>query len=486
MELRRIRAAARHVAVPSKIAVGSGAVALSWDAVRLVLFLNVLVGVSRIHGHFPPLAAIRPLMLLLALAGAFIILNPSSVAFRRLTDTWPAKVVLGLGLMACASVPFGISIGRAGLHILDNYSRVIIPTFFMIAATRNARDLATFTWAYVLACGIISYLAIFSFDLAQQGPDTTYRLVGTYTFDANELSCVLLLGLALTLLMFRASTGPRKWLCAAILVSVGIAFARAGSRGGFVGLIAVGLYLLFSLKEVPVKRAVFVAAVLGGLVVGAPQGYWDKMKTIATPQEDYNWSSEDGRKELAKRGLGYMYEHPLFGIGIGNFPMAEGVISEKAENWVPGTGIRWATAHNSYVLAGAELGFPGMILYSLLVLGGVPAMIRLRRRLPSYWARGDPEQRFLYLSATYFPVALVGFGASSFFVSLTFSFPSHFLAVLLAGLYASVQAKLAREGVRGAPSNSRRTRRVRSRSTGAHSAVVGGTTLPSSIADLRP
>src|SRR5204863_417492 len=102
---------------------------------------------------------------------------------------------------------------------------------------------------------------------------------------------------------------------------------------------------------------------------------------------DYNWQSQEGRREIWFRGLGYMLDHPLVGIGINNFERAEGTISDKARRSFAGDPIRWTAPHNSFVQVGAELGFPGLILWSSLIIldlqaGGLERLVAdLARRL---------------------------------------------------------------------------------------------------------
>ena len=131
------------------------------------------------------------------------------------------------------------------------------------------------------------------------------------------------------------------------------------------------------------KRIVTIAVVAIGLGIWAPQGYWRQMQSILSPKQDYNYTSKDGRKEVAKRGIGYMLARPVFGLGIGNFEKAECSISEKALNTPAGHGIRCLPPHNSFVQAGAELGVPGLILWASIPL--------LRHRLPA--AAGPPASR---------------------------------------------------------------------------------------------
>jgi O-antigen ligase len=148
---------------------------------------------------------------------------------------------------------------------------------------------------------------------------------------------------------------------------------------------------------------------------------------------------------IAKRGIGYMMTHPLFGIGVNNFPMAEGTISERAKEWRPEeAGIRWAAAHNSYIQVGAEMGIPGLVLWCSLVIGGVVVCWRLRRRTRA-WRVGDPEQRLIHRFTEILPLSIIGFGASAFFVSFAYMDPVYILAAYVTGLYVAVEAIQRRE-----------------------------------------
>ena len=126
----------------------------------------------------------------------------------------------------------------------------------------------------------------------------------------------------------------------------------------------------------------------------APRGYWDQISTLLHPTEDYNWNTDYGRRNVWIRGVGYMLDSPLTGLGIGNFPRAEGTISDVAVTFVDRIGhrLKWSAAHNSFLQAGAEMGIPGLLLFSSLVFGGIFSMVKYRRKLAA-WSRGDPEQR---------------------------------------------------------------------------------------------
>jgi O-antigen ligase len=375
----------------------------------------VVVSLSRVHVHLG-LEALRPALVLALAAGAYALLSPHLANTRNLIHHWPAKAIIALGLLAVVSAPFGLSLGGSASYILGHYSKVLILAFLLIAAIRSVEDLSLFVWAVVASCGLLAYFALFVFELRMSPQSATARLGDLYTYDANDVSCILVSGLPLVLLVFQTSKLRGKLIAGAILIGIGATLARTGSRGGFVGFLVVGAALLLLVPRVSVvKRIGFVGAAVVGLVLYAPPGYWGQMRTLQNPTADYNWTSVDGRKRLAERGIGYMKAYPIFGLGIDNFARAEGTISEKALNFVDRTGVslRWTAPHNSFVQVGAELGIPGLLLWSSILFGGILGMYRLRRRLPQAWARGDPSHRFLYYMTVYMPVALLGFAATS-------------------------------------------------------------------------
>jgi hypothetical protein len=77
-----------------------------------------------------------------------------------------------------------------------------------------------------------------------------------------------------------------------------------------------------------------------------------------------------------------------------------------------------------------------------MVFSGIIATNRLRRRLPKTWQRGDPEQRFLYLSSMYLPLAMTAFAVTCFFLSFAWVDMVYMVTAMITGLYACVGARL--------------------------------------------
>src|SRR5439155_25939428 len=161
-----------------------------------------------------------------------------------------------------------------------------------------ARDVYTLVWAFVASMGLLVWQSLAVFHLSVVPGTSIERLSQLYSYDSNDAGCVLIVGLVLTLLAFLTAGKKGKAAGAVLLIGIGVALARTGSRGAFVGLIGTGCALLLLLKRVSLmKRVGFVAIVGGGLAVAAPPGYWEQIGTVLSPTKDYNWQSGDGRRE---------------------------------------------------------------------------------------------------------------------------------------------------------------------------------------------
>jgi O-antigen ligase len=419
------------------------AMRLNLDPLRGALFGLVVLSVSRIHSYYPFVAKLRPLLLLVAFTGVYAFLNPKKIAAGNL-QLKPARLVMAVAVWACLTTAFGISLGGSAKFILDEFSKTVLLCVLLMVGIRGPRDLLTVVWSYVIGCAVLAYLSLFVFGLKKSADSEMARLQGGMaTFDANDIGLVLLIGLALSLLTYQASQKNGKIVSVVTIIGIGGALARSGSRGAFVGLVAVGIALLVMLRNIPItKRLGFMFVTIFGIAIAAPEGYWEQMKTVATPTKDYNWDAPDGRRAVAERGLGYMLGYPIFGLGIDNFWRAECFMSEKAANRILGHGIRCTPPHNSYIQAGAETGIPGLILWSTLVFTGITGTMRLRRRLPKAWEQGDPEERFLYLSSTYLPLAMIAFAVTSFFLTFAWVDMVYMVTAMITGLYGCVGARL--------------------------------------------
>ena len=147
----------------------------------------------------------------------------------------------------------------------------------------------------------------------------------------------------------------------------------------------------------------------------ASDQYWQQMGTI-TSESDYNRTGETGRLQIWERGIGYMLGHPVLGVGPSNFQTAEGTISPLAERQQFGIGVRWSAAHNTFIQAGAELGFPGLFFFTAMLVTAFRAQRQSFRNASRSTDTGRGPELTRALTAS-----LIGFLIGSIFLSLTYS-----------------------------------------------------------------
>ena len=410
------------------------------DPFRVTLFILIILTVSRIHEQFPAFKALRPALVVTGLAAAIAYAKPALLSNRPYLETWPAKLIAGFAVLALLSAPFGISFGSSAEFILTVYAKTIVLAFLIIAAMRSPRDYYGLVWTVVVSTALLCWTSLFVFKVQHYaGYD---RLAGLATYDANDLGLVLLIGLAFTLLAFHSAGKVGKVFCAIVLVGIGAAISKSGSRGAFLGLIACGIAVLLFLDSISIVRRVAVVVVTGAaLSVFSPPGYWMQMRTLLSPEHDYNWDSPTGRRQVTLRGIGYFEQYPWFGLGINNFERAECTISSLALRHNTGP-LRCTPPHNAYLEAGAETGVGGIVLWMLMIPGGVISLLLLRRRVPRQWARGNAEQRLLYISPGYLAVGFVGFAVGSFFLSFAWVDVTYVLVAAWAALEVAIKSMM--------------------------------------------
>lgn len=200
--------------------------------------------------------------------------------------------------------------------------------------------------------------------------------------DPNELALVVSISLPFAFVFFqtRRSVG-RLILTAAVVMLIGLCTIATQSRSGQLAFLAVlGAYLFRRLRWAGVITAAVLALpvlLLGGRAdQGADQSTLERLECWSVAIE--LWRSS-----------------PLFGVGKGQF----------GEH-------HYLTAHNSFLLALAELGLPGLFLWSSTVFLAFRTAITVALRPPAL-----PETASMW--ATALVASLCGLCVSASFLSLT-------------------------------------------------------------------
>lgn len=464
-------------------------------AFKLTVGAFLFITISRAHDYLGPVAAVRPGLILFVLALLLLVLNPGSVRLKNLTQEWPSRVVLGLVAVACLAALTGLSLTASGAFLTSIFFRLI--TFFALVAIsiQVIRDLRFLMATYVVS--LIFLAGIIVFVVGPTNVDGVPRIGETAMYDGNDLGVVFAVGLPFALLMAQAGGRWARVMGWVALVAVPACIVLTGSRGGFLALAASGLAMLFLMPRVGVMRRIgILGAAVAAMAVGAPDGYWDQMGTILNPTADYNLTSDTGRMSIWGRGMGYVAEYPIFGVGPDNFVRAGWEISAVGRAGLPGVGLRSLAPHNTFLQVWAEMGTVGLILWLSIIYGGIVGCLRARARMPSRWLQGTDDQRFLYLLATYLPVSFIGFSVATFFTSHAYTGMFYILAGFLAAFHFLLRAERLKEqrfADQGGPMPKESASRVNRRSPGTAyqpSRAIAGKgdpfPFPSALKRVRP
>jgi hypothetical protein len=336
-----------------------------WDPLTIALAGVILQYVWRVQEVFPVLRYVQ-----------FTAVVSGAAVFLFMTDHDPARrmgrlrhplfrLVLVIAVWAILSVPTSLHQSASVGFLTGNFLKTVVLVGVLAVAIRDRGDVERLLRLFVLG-GVFYVVTAIVFAPAGGG-----RLGGKGSYDPNDLGLFTVSTLPLCMyLMRRGARGTDRMLGAGAMVVLLIGTVESGSRGGFLALMAVGVYGLFLLDAVRRSKRLAVTVLAGAALFGvAGDAYWTRMRTILAPQEDYNWAgqAESGRIEVWKRGLGYMARRPLLGVGVDQFNRAEGTMAPQAARQAMGIGFRWSAAHSSYVQIGAELGVFGLAAFIALL-----------------------------------------------------------------------------------------------------------------------
>lgn len=418
------------------------------DRLMKAVAVMLLAYVWRVQDAFPLLSKIQ---LPLLAAGTALVFYASERhpwrQFRQLRFTLITLVAVLAGIM-CLGVPTSLVRGLSAMFIIKGYMPNVVLMCLVAASVRSERDIEWYAKANVYGGLMYATVVILFFKVGQDG-----RLGDLVYYDANDFALIMVCSLPFAVYFLR-SPDRGKWrplgMIAIAMFMIGI--VKSGSRGGFLALIAVLLYIVLRYRAVP-RRVRITATALGIVLLGAlgSAKYWTMMSSILHPESDYNWSGESGRREVWKRGIGYMMHNPVLGVGVRTFPTAEGRLAEEAAAAnAQGRGFKWSVAHNSFIETGAELGIPALCVFIAMLGVTMRDMNRLstpRRYHPPWLGSRISTLAQMVLGS------FVGFVIAGFFVSAEYFSYLYFLFGLSLGLLKLV--RLRRAAMQTAPPDRR-------------------------------
>jgi O-antigen ligase len=196
------------------------------------------------------------------------------------------------------------------------------------------------------------------------------------------------------------------------------------SRGGFLGMVLLGIMLLASNPESVFRsrreKSIALLVVALGLAAFFSRPFvrdevFTRISSIYAPQNKED-TTGSGRTNLWKAAARTAGEHPITGIGYGSFMY----VSEELIYHTPGIDLEVYggreegdnfAAHNTYLGTAAEIGITGLVLYLGVILS---TLLALRRTATRAFAAG---KQFVGRTAHALMLGLVGWAFSTIFLS---------------------------------------------------------------------
>jgi probable O-glycosylation ligase (exosortase A-associated) len=325
--------------------------------------------------------------------------------------TRESLLIFLLWVWMCITLVYALQVPLFAGHIQDGADRlvqitkILLMTFVTMLVVNSPHRLRQLVLVISLSLGVRAVWAGI-FGIRTGGEFRVYGPHDSFLGDNNDFA--LALNMVLPLLYFLIPGEPRRWarnglwLCffASILCVV-----LTYSRGGLLGLATV-LFLLAMMSRYRIPALLMVGAAALLVVSFAPQAWTDRMDKMAHGEVD---SSMMQRLIAWRTGWNLAMDYPITGGGLEAYPDVA-VFKHYQPEEMPG-GRESSGPHSIYFQVLGELGFPGLLLFVLL-LGSCFLSIRglrhrARRRDPAHWA---------ILYSRMFEVSLAAFAVSGAFL----------------------------------------------------------------------
>jgi len=361
-------------------------------ALYLLLLAYLVVEYGRPQDVVPGLGLMRPAAIVTILLAGALAASPRRWVFRG--QFWAISAFTGLLILY-------IPIARNNFFAYNTAWGMVLLVPFVFALPAALKSLASLKGVLSLSVLLMAYQAIFAVTHGGRG-------TGSILSDENDLALFVNTFLPFAYFLFRAERRLRwKGFYAAVGIAGISGIVASGSRGGFVGLLAMaGVAWVLSPRKI---LSLALLAMIAWLFVSlANDAYWQEMSTAA------NFESGTGRARVESWRAGWrmFVDNPL-GVGGGNFPAR--FHEYQAESFSRGM---WGRAsHSLWFTLLPELGIVGTLAYAWLMFLNLRDSVNVRRLGRTL---GGEDGRLLAALGSSYLASMAGFFASGTFLSVLY------------------------------------------------------------------
>jgi putative inorganic carbon (hco3(-)) transporter len=300
-------------------------------------------------------------------AGAYLVIR-TIAAGTKITFDWRSTLLVLFLIHSLISTSFGLN-PTYSFGYWQEFAKMIVVAILLTNIIQTSADLRLVMTVIALSLG---------FEAAKQGwaqmilnPGARNSNGVPFLGDNNLVAVGMAMLIPIIGALATTSTGWQKRAFQFLNIGVLYRAISTYSRGGFLSIGAVSaIWFWRSPHKLKTLAAVVIASAL--ILPVLPQQFWDRMSTITGPG-DAKDDSRQSRLHFWQVAIVMANDRPLIGVGHSGYPKAY-----NRYDWTEGKFRTNRAVHSAWFGVLAELGYPGLLLFILIIFGSLRACRRVR------------------------------------------------------------------------------------------------------------
>jgi O-antigen ligase len=349
--------------------------------------------------------------------------------FQRTFREKTPKIWLAFLVWICLGVPFSIWRGGSAGLVIAYIKTIFIFLLFIMGLTIKWTECRKIIYAIGGAAVFNVVIALY---FMRPGAERFSFTWTTSIGNSNDYAAHLLMILPF-LLFFVLKRGGRKLIRAVFLAALVLGLfeiLRTASRGA---LIAIVVVIAFLLLRGSMRQRIAIGAtaliVVAIMIEFLPSDTWNRMQSFSSDgaASKEALESSDIREHLLKESIKCTLEHPLFGVGLGQFSNYEG--GGRAQSGHVG----WRPTHNSYTEISSDCGVPALLLYLAALIWAFRLLSRIKKQ-----ARGLYRNEMV-TAAYVIRIGIIGYSIAIFFTNFGWAFQFVLVSALVEAIWRAAR-----------------------------------------------
>lgn len=328
------------------------------------------------------------------------------------------RLMLWMTAWFVAGVPFAYWRGGSFQVLTQEWLKTLLVFFLLTQTLISLSRIRVILWAIILSELVVSAYSVLSpSSSVWVGQRLSGVSEGILGWNFLGIAAALTLPYIAALFISHASLAKSVVLAGAVGSMMWMLVLTASRSGMLIVALSLLLTWILILRRTALGSFVAVGLIVAMMlaICAAPGVFWQRIQTIwsdSAPTSNVSASadaSEEERQTVLIASVRYTFEHPVFGLGLGNFPVVRGTETGVASGWLG--------SHNTFTQLSSEAGIPALVIFLTLVGACVRNMWRIAR---SEHSQSDSADIDLLARATL--VSLLAFLFGAFFAHIAYQY----------------------------------------------------------------